>query len=77
MEQTETLFKNGRIIDGLGRVLDMGWVLVQGRLIRGMGEGAFPGETEPDNVVDLEGGTLLPGLIDAHVHLSLDARPTP
>ena len=77
MEQTETLFKNGRIINGLGRVWETGWVLVKGQLIQDMGEGNFPGEGEPKNVVDLEGGTLLPGLIDAHVHMSLDGSPDP
>jgi imidazolonepropionase-like amidohydrolase len=36
-----------------------------------------PGETADAEVVDLNGGWVLPGLVDAHVHLELTAAPDP
>ena len=77
MAQSGILFKNGRIIDGPGRVLDSGWVLIKGELIEDMGEGSAPEGQGPETVVDLKGRTLLPGLIDAHVHLGLDGSGDP
>jgi len=52
-----------------GRVLKPGEVLVQGQKILEVGSAVkHPGGAE---VIDLGDGTLLPGLIDAHVHLFL------
>lgn len=51
-------------------------------MIEALGEGAPPKEQSPvrelpETVIDLKGRTILPGLIDAHVHLALDASPDP
>ena len=43
------------------------WVLVDGRHVERVGTGDPPGA---DEVVDLPGTTIVPGFIDAHVHLS-------
>jgi predicted amidohydrolase YtcJ len=43
------------------------WVLVDDRHIERVGAGDPP---QADEVIDLPGATILPGLIDAHVHLS-------
>ncbi len=60
-----TAITNARIFDG-ERVLDQHTVLVEGASIVGITG------TPPSNahVVDAAGATLLPGLIDAHVHTS-------
>jgi imidazolonepropionase-like amidohydrolase len=65
-----TLFTNVRVIDGTGRDAFEGSVLVRGNRIAAV----LPGGSAPDPadafVVDGGGATLMPGLVDAHAHLS-------
>lgn len=58
-----TTIINARIFDG-ERILDADTVVIDGSVISAVG-GAAPAGSE---VVDAGGGTLLPGLFDAHVH---------
>ncbi len=64
------LFQNARIFVGDGNVIQNGAVLVRNGKI----DKVFPAPVEPKlwqaEVVDVSGKTLLPGLIDMHVHLS-------
>ena len=65
---TITLIHNGTVIDGTGGdPITGGAVLVEGDRIKAIGTGI----DAPDDAVriDADGGTILPGLIDAHVHL--------
>src|SRR5690349_17058127 len=57
---------NARIFDGT-QLLDASSVVVEGTRIAAVGERSTAGY-----VVDARGATLLPGLIDAHVHTSVD-----
>ena len=74
----KTLLTNARIIDGAGTCLDRGWIMISGRHIIATGEGEPP-RVEGSSAVlrDLAGATVLPGLIDCHVHLSLDGSADP
>ncbi|HEY3601508.1 MAG TPA: ABC transporter permease, partial [Chthoniobacterales bacterium] len=64
------LIQNARIFIGNGKVIESGAVLVRGGKIAQVYEGKFPDaralNAEP---VDAAGKTVLPGLIDVHVHL--------
>ncbi|WP_181781572.1 amidohydrolase family protein [Pseudonocardia pini] len=69
---TATLLRADRLFDGL-RLVDDPCVLVEDGRIVAVGDAAPP-DVE---VLDLPGTTLLPGLIDTHVHLAFDASTDP
>jgi len=61
------LLTGADVIDGLGGdPVPGGAVLVEGNRITGLGASTVPPDAD---LVDLSGLTLLPGLIDAHVHI--------
>lgn len=70
------VFVGGCVIVGDGRVLENVMVVVDGeRILRVRRDrGDLPRGSQ---VVDISGCTLLPALIDAHVHLCLDGSPDP
>ncbi len=66
----QTLFTNVNIFNGTSAKLAMGQdVLVEGNLIKKIGKGLKAGKGA--TVIDGAGRTLMPGLIEAHAHLSL------
>jgi imidazolonepropionase-like amidohydrolase/ABC-type multidrug transport system permease subunit len=71
LERADTfLIRNVRIFVGDGRVIESGFVLVKDGKIVQVGEGAAPdADSLHADAVEGAGKTLLPGLIDAHVHL--------
>jgi imidazolonepropionase-like amidohydrolase len=70
---SETLFTNVSVIDGTGADPFDGAVLVRGNRIAAVTRGDAH-EAGSAEIVDGGGATLMPGLIDAHAHLSfLDA----
>lgn len=76
--QLRTVLHNGRIIDGTGAVFT-GHLVMEGPRIVAVGEGAPPPQVmgEGARVEDLGGRAVLPGMIDCHVHLSMDALAAP
>ena len=66
---TYTLIQNVRIFDGVNNKLTPGNVLIENNLIKEVG--AI--ETVPKGAIVIDGGgrTLMPGLIESHVHLNL------
>jgi len=72
------LLTNARVIDGTGRApLECASVRVaDGRIAEVVSEGGAP-DAGLEAAVDLGGRTLMPGLIDAHAHLSSDISRSP
>jgi imidazolonepropionase-like amidohydrolase len=64
----KTLLKNANIIDGLGNAPFAGDVLIDGERISAVGSADGEGAA----VIDVAGKTVMPGLIDAHCHVTLD-----
>jgi imidazolonepropionase-like amidohydrolase len=75
----DTLFTNVRILDGTGEYPYTGEVLVQGNRIKQITKGSARfGQSSTSGgatVIDGMGATLMPGMIDAHLHLSWNNAP--
>jgi imidazolonepropionase-like amidohydrolase len=72
------VFKNTFLIDGISDTpLKNAFVFVEDSEIRyaGVAEDRRIEENADADVFDLKGMTLMPGLIDTHIHLSLDGSP--
>jgi imidazolonepropionase-like amidohydrolase len=71
------LLTNARVIDGTGRApIERASVQVEdGRIVEVVDVGAEGAEL--DGAVDVGGRTLMPGLVDAHAHLSSDISRSP
>lgn len=70
--QRPQLFTNVNIFDGSGSGLAPGEVLVEGNRIKAVAGRGEVGSTLRDqcDVVDGRGGTLMPGLVDSHCHIT-------
>jgi imidazolonepropionase-like amidohydrolase len=66
----QTLFTNVRIFDGSGKKLFPGEVLIQGNRIQKVAKNKSKITAEGAKVVDGGGATLMPGLTEAHMHMS-------
>lgn len=70
MESEYTLLKGGKLIDGTGAdALPNSALLIKGSVIESVGKAedvVCPGETD---VIDVTGQTVMPGIIDAHIHM--------
>jgi imidazolonepropionase-like amidohydrolase len=75
-----TVIRAARLIDGLGDTpLDAPVIVIRGTQIESVLRGEPPAAIadEADQVLDLPDCTVLPGLIDMHVHLNLPGDGTP
>jgi len=71
-----TLFTNVRIIDGSGAQPFNGEVLIEGNRIKAVAKDGKAAGRDGARVVDGGGQTLMPGLIEAHAHISFCDTPT-
>ena len=68
-----TLLRNGRVLTCTGSLTEVpfdGDVLIEGNRIAAVSPGRIDIDEGSARVVDLDGATVLPGLGDAHVHIS-------
>ncbi len=69
----ETLFTQVRVFDGTSETLSLPTdVLVRGNVIAAIGQNAVPSSSKAV-VIDGRGKTLMPGLIDNHVHMMFNS----
>ena len=68
---TRTVFRGGNVFDGTGAVPAPAEVIVEDGRIVDVGPGL-----DADESVDVSGRTLLPGMFDCHVHLTLSHLDT-
>jgi imidazolonepropionase-like amidohydrolase len=73
--QVDLLIRNVRIVHGDGRVTPRATVLVQSGRIAAVAAGDVRGGPQARREVNGAGRTLIPGLIDAHVHVSDASLP--
>lgn len=72
----KTLIRNGQVVDGTGVAFtDHGVLVNKDKIERFAPVAEFDGFD--GQIIDLNGDTLLPGLIDCHVHLCYAGEPNP
>jgi imidazolonepropionase-like amidohydrolase len=64
------LFRNVSIFDGTGNLPYPGEVLIQGNRVNAVAPGFNQLASDGAEVIDCQGATLMPGLTEAHAHLS-------
>ncbi len=66
------LYKGFNLLDGTGKeTVENSYMIVEDKRIVALGSGEVPLDNY-DNSVDLSGKTLMPGLINAHVHITME-----
>jgi len=66
-----TIVKNGQLVDGTGKpAVPNAALVIENGLITYAGSAAEAPATPDARVIDAKGGTIMPGLIEAHIHLT-------
>ena len=73
-EANAVLLQDARLIVGDGSVVEMGSILITGGLIAAVGEIAADALPENTRIINLQGKTVMPALIDAHAHLGYEGH---
>lgn len=76
--ESVTVIRNGRLIDGVGGQLADATVVIRGSRIASIHDGEV-GEPVPGGAreIDAAGGTIMPGLMDAHIHFMGEQHTDP
>jgi len=74
---TTTCLRNAMIVDGTGAAPFAGDVLVDGNRITAVTPAGRASAPHADHVIECNGATLMPGLIEPHAHLSFVDQATP
>jgi imidazolonepropionase-like amidohydrolase len=71
MSDKSIVFKGARLIDGTGREpIEDSMLVVKGDLIKNIGTSGSVSHPSDAELIDITGKTIMPGLIDAHIHLA-------
>ena len=69
-------FINLNLIDGTGKdVQKNAYITVEDGVIKEIGIGSIEKSKEENNIIDLQGKYIMPGMIDCHVHTFLNSDP--
>ncbi|MGY5858090.1 MAG: amidohydrolase family protein, partial [Candidatus Thorarchaeota archaeon] len=71
MTEVSTVLKGGVLIDGTGKTpLENAVVVIKGSKIISIGEEGDVEIPSDANIIPVDGHTIIPGLIDAHIHFT-------
>lgn len=72
----KTIIENGLVIDGTGSESKVNQIVVMsGQKIEFVGNKSEYQATGDETIIDAQGGTVLPGFIDTHVHMMMQFSP--
>lgn len=77
MRQNEIALKGGRVFDSISGAARPATVVIQGNKIKAVLPPDVSGWSAETRVVDVAGKTVMPGLIDMHVHMTYPNQDTP
>ncbi len=72
---TTYALRNVRVLIGTGEILDRATILIRGERIAEVGASRTITVPRSCPTLDVDGATILPGLVDCHVHLCLGGEP--
>ncbi|MCC2248484.1 amidohydrolase family protein [Virgibacillus sp. AGTR] len=73
---SKIIIENGSVIDGTGKEpLKNSIVVIEDQKITYVGKQEGYAKSGEEAVIDAQGGTILPGLIDSHVHMMMEFSP--
>lgn len=75
--QTQTVLKGGRVFDALSEKAYPATVVIEGRLIKAVLPPNATDWARDAEIIDVTGKTVMPGLIDLHVHMTYPDPDTP
>ncbi len=70
----DKLIRNGVVIDGTGKVIEDAVIAIKGDRIAAIGPASDFIGIDAKEVIDAQGGYILPGLIDTHVHMMMEIK---
>lgn len=65
------IIENGKVLTMAGRTFENGSVIIQGKKIVDVVEGQASKRLEAAEILDAQGGLIMPGIIEAHCHMGI------